>query len=814
MRSASGYVGDWPNCACPIGATANENGVCVCPNNHTLFGGVCIPDSPRDFGELSDAVLCETFGGEVFKDTLPPEAEQLKWSVAGEARTTSPTPSPAIISVFVAMTNAIQAKFRGDTAAVSAFLSRYDTRGADYNAYAYIRIVFRANRNYGSGTFSDSNSNELARILDRVPVKDPDKCVGANNNDAFCILNDEADSAGVLPCQGQFQRLWACHNAGWSFSINNGGSCGVLLTLAGGTTSDQCNLSGSASPQCDDVFGADVDFPAPAFSTDGATLRFVYNCDLNGNKRLIPATTNTIAATECTCPAGEAVQNGVCAACPSGQIVQNGVCAVACPAGQLIKSGVCAAPTTPEEKCTAAKWSYHFGQDACYINFKISGGSNQMACGFDETPSFHNYIPCEDVFGADYSLPFKPSGSNPVYVYNCDPNDESGLIPATVNTIGATECTCPSGEGVLDNGSCGRCAAHHGVQNGACVRCSPGQGTLPNGTCGSCGVAGYALQNGVCVTCPEGQGIKGISPRCVSCDAGQVVQNNRCVSCGAGEIIQDGACVACPSGSIIDDGACVACTGGRIPVNNACACPTGAVLFGGVCTCPDGQGLLDNGSCGTCPPGKEVIDNVCAAPTVLMDLCEGAGWGFSASENSCGILLTLAGGAASDKCYLSGSTSPKCADVFASTVHYFPSPTLAADGATLRFVYDCDPDGESGLIPATANTIAATECGCESGASFFSDVCIREEGDLGLADELLCGAFGGTVQTATGGKEVCSGMDANDTFCIMDSAAGFPCRGLFKHLRSCNLEFNRKALNPFFCGENCGVQKAVGSECR
>ena len=56
-------------------------------------------------------------------------------------------------------------------------------------------------------------------------------------------------------------------------------------------------------------------------------------------------------------------------------------------------------------------------------------------------------------------------------------------------------------------------------------------------------------------------------------------------------------------------------------------------------------------------------------------------------------------------------------------------------------------------------------------------------------------------------------MDANDTFCIMDSAVGFPCRGLFKHLRSCNVEFNRKALNPFFCGEKCGVQKAVGKDC-
>ena len=453
----SGYAGTWPNCiacengegvlangtcgvcpeliengicvACPLVGQVVVGNACVCPDNHTPFGGICIPDSPRDFGELSDAVLCEVFGGEVLNESLSPEAEQLKRGVEGEAGAV-PAPSPAIISVLVAMTNAIQAKFRGDIVAVNAFLSRYDTGGADYNADAYIRIVFRANLAYGARTFLDGNSNELARILSRVPVQGPDKCVGANNSDALCVLDDEADSAGVLPCEGQFPRLWACHNAGWSFSVNNGGSCGVLLTLAGGTTSDQCHLSGSASPLCDDVFGADVDFPAPTLSTDGATLRFVYNCDPDGSKGLIPATTNTIAATECA--------------------------------------------------------------------------------------------------------------------------------------------TCP---------------------------------------------------------------------------------------------------------------------GGRVVVNGECVCPTGAIVIQGVCTCPDGQGFLGN-------------------------------------------------------------------------------------------------------------------------------VCIPEEGDFGLSDELLCGAFGGTVQTATGGREVCSGMDANDTFCIMDSAVGFPCRGLFKHLRSCNVEFNRKALNPFFCGEKCGVQKAVGSECR
>ena len=225
-----------------------------------------------------------------------------------------------------------------------------------------------------------------------------------------------------------------------------------------------------------------------------------------------------------------------------------------------------------------------------------------------------------------------------------------------------------------------------------------------------------------------------------------------------------------------------------------------------------------------CPSGQTLIGGVCIASAVV-EKCEGTGWSLSAAEGSCGILVTLSGGAASDKCYFSGSTSPQCEEVFGSTVHYFPSPILAADGATtLHFIYDCDPNGErGGMIPATANTIMATECGCDSG-TLRPGACIPAESDSpdfdGIAEAFLCGAFGGTVQIATG-KRVCSGMDDNDTFCILDAeetdgVRAFPCRGLFKHLRSCNLEFDRPALNPFFCEKKCAdpTPNAVGSNCR
>ena len=77
-----------------------------------------------------------------------------------------------------------------------------------------------------------------------------------------------------------------------------------------------------------------------------------------------------------------------------------------------------------------------------------------------------------------------------------------------------------------------------------------------------------------------------------------------------------------------------------------------------------------------------------------------------------------------------------------------------------------------------------------------------------------CEKFGGTLEDGGKEKKVCSGMDANDTFCIMESGDAFPCLGLLRHVRKCNCEHNRPALNPFFCGGKCGDQaNAIGDEC-
>ena len=77
-----------------------------------------------------------------------------------------------------------------------------------------------------------------------------------------------------------------------------------------------------------------------------------------------------------------------------------------------------------------------------------------------------------------------------------------------------------------------------------------------------------------------------------------------------------------------------------------------------------------------------------------------------------------------------------------------------------------------------------------------------------------CRMLGGEVQihSATGIR-ICSGIDKNGTFCLVDSSDAYPCRGLFRHVRTCNDDYNRPALNPFFCGPECGNQSARGAKC-
>ena len=131
--------------------------------------------------------------------------------------------------------------------------------------------------------------------------------------------------------------------------------------------------------------------------------------------------------------------------------------------------------------------------------------------------------------------------------------------------------------------------------------------------------------------------------------------------------------------------------------------------------------------------------------------------------------------------------------------------------------YDCVAENREG---------SGSECGaCLAGYGEMGNYCVlKATGDFGIAPQSeICRALQGGGEAAParlegdGELRVCSGVDKNDTFCILDSRDGLPCRGLFRHVLRCNVAFNRVALNPFFCGKECedsSKPNAVGGECR
>ena len=145
-----------------------------------------------------------------------------------------------------------------------------------------------------------------------------------------------------------------------------------------------------------------------------------------------------------------------------------------------------------------------------------------------------------------------------------------------------------------------------------------------------------------------------------------------------------------------------------------------------------------------CQEGTAVYNGVCLPAGVLPTArkCENAGWAVSADQGgTCGTPVTLFGGESSQRCHLSGTVEPQCSDVFgASAPTTFPTVMVTtALGATLHFVYDCDPRSESRLIPANANTVGATECACPGDGEILIDgvcQCPAGEGYQGYHDRI------------------------------------------------------------------------------
>ena len=79
-------------------------------------------------------------------------------------------------------------------------------------------------------------------------------------------------------------------------------------------------------------------------------------------------------------------------------------------------------------------------------------------------------------------------------------------------------------------------------------------------------------------------------------------------------------------------------------------------------------------------------------------------------------------------------------------------------------------------------------------------------------DPQLCTTLGGTLLRVDG-ENVCRGLDATGTFCIVGSKDAFPCEGLYKRVLFCH-NLDRPAINPFICGAVCANGAPLGGICQ
>ena len=322
---------------CPAGHIALNGACAVCPSGQIVLNNACAVCADGEIvyrGVCTDASVLELSG----------KALTLYNLLA--ARVTLGNVIPAYLYSLEQFQQGILDRHNG-VANYLGDLLQYETSGL----YGYRPFLFDS-QTAGFGNYTLNAPGEIDRILSQIPV--------------------HTSGSSSAPFGSQ-----ACQNAGWIFSADDGGSsCGVPLTLSSGAVFNRCHLSGSDSPQCSAVFGSTVNyFPSPTLSADGATLRFVYNCDPDGSKGLIPATINTIGATECACfITGAPAEDGGACACPPGEGVRSdtGICGV-CPAGEEVIGGVCL-PGVIMNQCVAAGWSFSADSGSCGVLLTLAGG--------------------------------------------------------------------------------------------------------------------------------------------------------------------------------------------------------------------------------------------------------------------------------------------------------------------------------------------------------------------------------------------------------------------------------------------------------
>ena len=422
----------------------------------------------------------------------------------------------------------------------------------------------------------------------KVEVEGGDSCVCPNGQ-------TEAGDACVPDEAAQ-----ACRDANWE--VDDGG-CQIPVSNRG-TVFAACLLGGGEAPQCADVFGADLNFPAkPAERFPVAA--YVFNCG-SGN---IPATLNVGGKTTCECPgAGEVWLNGACA------------------------------EGTDENRCRAKGWEFgsEEGADVCRIrSFNAAIGA--------EGGRFSNFCAlggggaCRGLFGATLNFPRRPAdNSSPYYAANCGrtaaenaADSRNGLSPASL-ADGATECACDEGETRIGGAEFVKTETIIVYIDGIPFNRTYRSAARAGGGCFAAGETADAAQkcadaNWEIVADADGEWECRIPVMRGTLAAGAA---DGCFFSGAASpqcADVFGAQLSFPRKPAAAARYAYDCdadgTTGHLPATHntegrmRCECPAGHGESEGVCRaeCPSGQGAFD-GVCMDCPAGETPLENICATP--------------------------------------------------------------------------------------------------------------------------------------------------------------------------------------------------------
>ena len=216
-------------------------------------------------------------------------------------------------------------------------------------------------------------------------------------------------------------------------------------------------------------------------------------------------------------------------------------------------------------------------------------------------------------------------------------------------------------------------------------------------------------------------------------------------------------------------------------------------------------------------PGYE-LGSLCVAQTgddfgvTHQELCEGFGGTrqtvFAEGAEVPDSELPVAAQDVITQAGITRNTHPQCGDMITPMQNAVRAWALSDSNYHTHLTEHFSNDGFVNCLGASANslgTAALQLCGCV---------------DFPVCDVIRTGRdrfdclMAHVPQIEWTSPEWCSGLDLSGTVCLLDSRDFFPCRGLLKHLRTCNLKYNRPALNPFICGASCSQdERAYGAIC-